>query len=106
MCEESSKHHEKLGHSISYIKNINDDFKESLRFYKKILIKIFQYNRNTRIKIYYFEKNLRDKIEGKKESKKYYKEANELIEDDEENFFPEFNEKYILKNQIVKKVLN
>ena len=51
----------------------------------------------------YYRKNLRDKIEGKKETEKTYKDANELVEDEEENIFPEFNKKYVLKNQVVKK---
>ena len=118
ICEECSKQHEELGHSISFIKNINDDFDE-------FLINFIVMGSNTKFKrfltqenvdaslpikskyktqaVNYYRKNLRDKIEGKKETEKTYKDANELIEDEEENIFPEFNKKYVLKNQVVKK---
>ena len=118
ICEECSKQHEELGHSISFIKNINDDFDE-------FLINFIVMGSNTKFKrfltqenvdtslpikskyktqaVNYYRKNLRDKIEGKKETEKTYKDANEIIEDEEENIFPEFNKKYVLKNQVVKK---
>ena len=118
ICEGCSKQHEELGHSISFIKNINDDFDEFLinfivmgsnTKFKRFLTKE-KVDTNLPIKskyktqaVNYYRKNLRDKIEGKKETEKNYKDANELIEEEEENIFPEFNKKYVLKNQVVKK---
>ena len=50
----------------------------------------------------YYRKNLKAKVEGKKELDKDYEDPNELIED-EENSFPEFNKKYVLKNQVLRR---
>ena len=53
------------------------------------------------IKVNYYGNNLRNKIEGKKESEKTYKNANELIEEEEENNFPEFNKIMYLKIKLL-----
>ena len=46
---------------------------------------------------------MKAKTEGKKELEKDYKDVNEILENEEENIFPEFNKKYVLKNQVLQK---
>ena len=36
-------------------------------------------------------------------TEKDYKDANEIIDDEEGNLYPEFNKKYVLKNQVLRK---
>ena len=50
----------------------------------------------------YYRKNLKAKTEGKKELEKDYNDANEILENNED-IFPEFNKKYVLKNQVLRK---
>ena len=123
ICENCGKEHELLGHSISFIKNIEDDFDE-------FLINFIIMGSNTKFKRFltqenvdlnlpikskyktkavdFYRKNLKAKTEGKKELEKDYNDANEIIENEEENIFPEFNKKYVIKNQVLRKgiVLN
>ena len=117
ICEKCAKEHEELGHSISFLKNIEDDFDQ-------FLINFIVMGSNTKFKrflseekvdenlpikskyktkaVYFYRKNLKAKTEGKNELEKDFKEANELIED-EENIFPEFDKKYVIKNQVLRK---
>ena len=50
----------------------------------------------------YYRKNLKAKVEGKDEVKKEFNDANEIIQDIDDNF-PEFNKKYVVKNQVLRK---
>ncbi len=118
ICEKCAKEHESLDNSISFIKNIEDDFDE-------FLINFIVLGSNTKFKrfldeekvdsnlpikskyktqaVAFYRKNLRAKVEGKKEHEKDYKDANEIIEEEDENLFPEFNKKYVIKNQVLRR---
>ena len=118
ICNNCSKEHEELGHDISFIKNIEDDFDE-------FLINFIVMGSNTKFKrflaeeqidsslpikskyktsaLYFYRKNLKAKVEGKIELKKDYQDANEIIEKEDDNIFPEFNQQYIIKNQILRR---
>ena len=50
----------------------------------------------------YYRKNLKAKVEGKDEVKKEFENPNEIIKDIDDNF-PEFNKKYVVKNQVLRK---
>ena len=50
----------------------------------------------------YYRKNLRAKVEGKDEIKKEYEDPNEIVKD-KEDLYPEFNKKYVVKNQVLRK---
>ena len=117
ICENCAKEHELLGSSISYLKNINDDYDE-------FLINFIVLGSNTKFKrfltnekvdlnlpikdkyktqaVNYYRKNLKAKVEGKDEIKKEYKDPNEILNDLDDNY-PEFNKKYVIKNQVLKK---
>ena len=117
ICELCAKEHESLGSSVSFIKNINDDFDE-------FLINFIVMGSNTKFKrfltkenvdeslsikdkyrtqaVNYYRKNLKAKVEGKDEVKKEFNDANEIIQDIDDNF-PEFNKKYVVKNQVLRK---
>ena len=117
ICENCAKEHELLGSSISYLKNINDDYDE-------FLINFIVLGSNTKFKrfltnekvdlnlpikdkyktqaVNYYRKNLKAKVEGKDEIKKEYKDPNEII-NDLDDIYPEFNKKYVIKNQVLKK---
>ena len=118
ICENCAKEHEELGSSISFIKNIDDDFDEFLTNFivmgsnTKFKRFLAQENVDTSLPIKskyktqalnFYRKILRAKIEGKKEMEKDYKDPNEIVEDEEENLFPEFNKKYVIKNQVLRK---
>ena len=53
--------------------------------------------------VIFYRKNLKTKVEGKKELEKDYKDANEIVEEEDENLFPEFNKKYVVKNQVLRR---
>ena len=117
ICENCAKEHELLGSSISYLKNINDDYDE-------FLINFIVLGSNTKFKrfltnekvdlnlpikdkyktqaVNYYRKNLKAKVEGKDEIKKEYKDPNDILNDLDDNY-PEFNKKYVIKNQVLKK---
>ena len=117
ICENCAKEHELLGSSISYLKNINDDYDE-------FLINFIVLGSNTKFKRFltnekvdlnlpikdkyktqalnFYRKNLKAKVEGKDEIKKEYKDPNEILNDLDDNY-PEFNKKYVIKNQVLKK---
>ena len=117
ICENCAKEHELLGSSISYLKNINDDYDE-------FLINFIVLGSNTKFKrfltnekvdlnlpikdkyktqaVNYYRKNLKAKEEGKDEIKKEYQDPNEILNDLDDNY-PEFNKKYVIKNQVLKK---
>ena len=50
----------------------------------------------------YYRKNLKAKVEGKDEVKKEFENPNEIVADEDDNF-PEFNKKYVVKNQVLRK---
>ena len=117
ICESCSKEHELLGSSVSFLKNINDDYDE-------FLISFIVMGSNTKFKrflskenvdtslpikikyktaaVFYYRQNLKAKVEGKDEIKKEFKDPNELIKDMDDNY-PEFNKKYVVKNQVLRK---
>ena len=117
ICENCAKEHELLGSSISYLKNINDDYDE-------FLINFIVLGSNTKFKRFltnekvdlnlpikdkyktqalnFYRKNLKAKVEGKDEIKKEYKDPNEILNDLDDDY-PEFNKKYVIKNQVLKK---
>ena len=117
ICENCAKEHELLGSSISYLKNINDDYDE-------FLINFIVLGSNTKFKrfltnekvdlnlpikdkyktqaVNYYRKNLKAKVEGKDEIKKEYQDPNEILNDLDDDY-PEFNKKYVIKNQVLKK---
>ena len=123
ICEKCAEEHEKLGHSISFIKNIEDDFDE-------FLIHFIVMGSNTKFKrfltqekvdktlpietkyktnaVCFYRKNLKAKVEGKNELPKDFEDPNGVVGEEDDNTFPEFQKKYILKNQILRKgsVLN
>ena len=117
ICESCSKEHELLGSSVSFLKNINDDYDEFLisfivmgsnTKFKRFLTKE---NEDTSLPIKikyktaavcYYRQNLKAKVEGKDEIKKEFKDPNELIKDMDDNY-PEFNKKYVVKNQVLRK---
>ena len=100
ICESCSKEHEQLGSSVSFLKNINDDYDE-------FLISFIVMGSNTKFKrflskenvdtslpikikyktaaVFYYRQNLKAKVEGKDEIKKEFKDPNELIKDMDDN---------------------
>ena len=115
ICEECAIKHEELGHGISFVKNIDDDFDEYLLNYivfgsnskfKRFLI---QENVDQSLPIekkyltkacFYYRNNLRNKVRGEKlEEKKDYEDPNEIVENVEDKY-PEF-EHYKIKSKVV-----
>jgi hypothetical protein len=115
ICEECATKHEELGHGISFVKNIDDDFDEYLLNYivfgsnskfKRFLI---QENVDQSLPIekkyltkacFYYRNNLRNKVRGEKlEEKKDYEDPNEIVENVEDKY-PEF-EHYKIKSKVV-----
>ena len=115
ICEDCAKKHELLGHSISFIKDIDDDFDE-------YLLNFVVFGSNSKFKrfliseevdpslpiekkyltkaCYFYRKNLKRKVKGENvETKKDYENANEIVENGE-NDFEEFD-KYKLKSKIM-----
>ena len=115
ICEDCAKKHELLGHSISYIKDINGDLDE-------YLLNFLVFGSNSKFKrfliseevdpslpiekkyltraCYFYRKNLKRKVKGEEiESKKDYKNANEIVENGE-NEFEEFDN-YKIKSKII-----
>ena len=117
ICESCAKEHELLGSSVSFLKNINDDYDEFLisfiimgsnTKFKRFLTKE---NVDTSLQIKdkyktaavsYYRQNLKAKVEGKDEIKQEFKDPNEIIKDMDDNY-PEFNKKYVVKNQVLRK---
>ena len=117
ICETCAKEHETLGPSISFIKNINDDYDE-------FLINFIVMGSNTKFKRFlakenvdtslpikskyktqalnYYRKFLKAKVEGKEEIKADFKDSNEIMEEGDD-IYPEFNKKYVVKNQVLRK---
>ena len=117
ICEMCAQQHQLLGHSISYLKNINDQLDEYLfnflvfgsntRF--KLFIKNEKIDEELTIKkkykteaLYYYRKMLKNKVNGINLPIKEYVNPNEIIENNNEDDYPEFN-KYIIKKQIIEK---
>ena len=117
ICQNCAKEHESLGSSISFLKNINDDYDE-------FLISFVIMGSNTKFKrflskenvdsslpikdkyktaaLHYYRMNLKAKVEGKDEIKQEFKDPNEILNDIYDNY-PEFNKKYVVKNQVLRK---
>ena len=117
ICENCAKEHESLGSSVSFLKNINDDYDE-------FLISFVIMGSNTKFKrflskenvdsslpikdkyktaaLHYYRMNLKAKVEGKDEIKQEFKDPNEILNDIYDNY-PEFNKKYVVKNQVLRK---
>ena len=117
ICEMCAQQHQLLGHSISYLKNINDQLDEYLfnflvfgsntRF--KLFIKNEKIDEELTIKkkyktkaLYYYRKLLKNKVNGIYLPIKEYVNPNEIIENNNEDDYPEFK-KYIIKQQIIEK---
>ena len=100
ICKSCAKEHESLGPSISFLKDINDDYDEFLMSFiiigsntkfKRFLSKE---NIDTSLPIKdkyktaavcYYRQNLKAKVEGKDEIKKEFKDPNEIINDLNDN---------------------
>ena len=115
LCSICAQEHLLLGHSISYIKDINDKLDE-------YLFNFIVFGSNTRFKrfiqnekveqdltienkyktkaLYYYRKLLKNKIEGLQLPEKEYENPNEIVKENENDDFPEFN-KYTIKKQII-----
>jgi len=118
ICDQCAKEHELLGNDISFLKSIEDDFDE-------FLINFIVMGSNTKFKrflteenvdsnlpikskyktkaVIFYRKNLKAKVEGKKELEKDYEDPNEVVEEEDNNLFPEFNKKYVVKNQVLRR---
>ena len=113
ICEDCAKKHELLGNSISFIKDIEDDFDEYLlnfivlgsnSKFKRFLIteevdQTLPIEKKYLTKAcYFYRKNLKRKVLGKEiETKKDYENPNEIVEDGD-NEFQEFDN-YRLKSK-------
>ena len=51
---------------------------------------------------YFYRKNLKAKVEGKEEIKVDFEDPNQILED-VDDIYPEFNKKYVVKNQVLRK---
>ena len=115
ICENCAKKHEQLGHSISLIKDIEDDFDE-------YLLNFLVFGSNSKFKrfliseevdpslpiekkyltkaCYFYRKNLKRKVKGENvETEKDYENPNEIVENGE-NEFKEFDD-YKLKTKVI-----
>ena len=117
ICDICAQQHQLLGHSISYLKNINDQLDEYLfnfivfgsnsRF--KLFIKNEKIDEHLSIKrkykvkaLYFYRKTLKNKVNGIILPLKDYENPNEIVENNIEDDYPEFN-KYKIKKQIIEK---
>ena len=113
ICEECAVEHAKLGTSISYVRDLLDDFDEYLLNYftlggnSKFNKFLKEENVDTSLPInqkyltkacFLYRMNLKRKIQGKNPKEKNYENPNE-IEENPENNFPEF-ENYEIKNEV------
>ena len=117
LCESCSQEHSLLGHSISYIKKINDQLDEYLFnfivFGSNTKFKRFVSNENLNIKLsikkkyktkglYFYRKMLKNKIKGLPQPIKDYEDPNDIVENNFNDDYPEFN-KYKITKQIISK---
>lgn len=115
LCSSCSLEHISLGHSISYLKNIDDQLDEYLfnfivfgsnSKFKKFLLSE-KMNRNLPIKnkyktkgLYFYRKMLKNKIKGLPDPIKDYNDPNEIFENNNNDDFPELN-RYKITKQII-----
>ena len=115
LCSSCSLEHIPLGHSISYLKNIDDQLDEYLfnfivfgsnSKFKKFLLSE-KMNRNLPIKnkyktkgLYFYRKMLKNKIKGLPDPIKDYNDPNEIFENNNNDDFPELN-RYKITKQII-----
>ena len=117
ICEECSLKHEELGHSISFIKDIEEDFDEYLLnfivFGSNSKFKRFLNTENVDPSLptekkyltkacFFYRNNLKRKVQGEELLKeKNYEDPNEIIEiENIEDNYPEF-EHYKMKSKII-----
>ena len=115
ICEECALKHEELGYSISFVKDIDDDFDE-------YLLNFIVFGSNSKFKrfleqekvdanlpiekkyltkaCFHYRNNLRNKVRGDKlQNQKNYEDPNE-IEENPQNIYPEF-ENYKIKAKVM-----
>ena len=117
ICEECAEKHEELGHSISFIKDIDDDF-------DGYLLNFIVFGSNSKFKrflisekidpslpiekkyltkaCFFYRNNLKRKVKGEELlTNKDYEDANEIIEiENVEDNYPEF-EHYKMKSKVI-----
>ena len=117
ICEDCAAKHEELGHAISFVKDIDDDFDE-------YLLNFIVFGSNSKFKrfltteqvdptfpiekkyltkaCFFYRNNLKRKVQGQNlQENKDYENPNELIEiENVENNYPEF-EHYKMKSKVV-----
>ena len=115
ICNTCAQEHQLLGHSISYIISINEKLDE-------YIFNFIVFGSNTRFKrfitnenidnnlpiqkkyktqaLYFYRKTLKNKVLGIDLPLKEYENPNEIIENNSEDDYPEFN-RYIIKKQII-----
>ena len=117
LCDSCSEQHKLLGHSISYVRSINDKLDEYLfnfivfgsntRFKRFIKKENLDENLSIKIKyktkaLYFYRKALKNKVKGIPNPIKDYNDPNIIEENNTEDDFPEFIN-YNIQKQIIEK---
>ena len=112
LCEGCAAEHEQLGPTISFVRDLSEDFDEYLLNYFTLggnsKFKKFLQEENVDLSLpinkkyltkacEFYRINLKRKVQGDQLKSKNYENPNEILENPENNF-PEF-ENYIIKNQ-------
>ena len=112
LCEGCAAEHEQLGPTISFVRDLSEDFDEYLLNYFTLggnsKFKKFLQEENVDLSLpinkkyltkacEFYRINLKRKVQGDQLKNKNYENPNEILENPENNF-PEF-ENYIIKNQ-------